>query len=160
MCAMISVRLDLASTLGGLQDRQYALRQGLRRAVFEGVRLLRREAEIQAPRSHAAHYFYGKNRQKYRFEPGSLRRSVYVAFVPELSVDGKIAMYAVSYRKQSSQLGYVPYAHMVHGGVKRASGAIAPNPFIGRAYSLVGRQVSDLVRREILECVRDGKNVG
>lgn len=144
---MLLIEADLGTAFADLERVADRAGEALHWAVWQGAEILRIEAELQAPRSSAAHYFYSKGRKnsdgsayRYRFEPGSLKKSVYVWTDKQYSEEGVRWGYTVSYRKSSSQLGYVPYAHMVHDGVVRAASTVPANPFIQRAYDLRHKQ--------------------
>lgn len=153
---MLKVDVDLTAAIGQLDALDKRVAEAVRPAVWAGVQMLRREAELRAPRSHRSHYFYskssggephvfvrGKNKGKtgsrYLFHPGDLKKSVYVKHIDENSITGVREEYAVSYRKVFSSEGYVPYGSMVHNGV--AKRGIPENPFVFNAYQALAAQI-------------------
>ena len=106
----------------------------MRPAAQAGSQTLYWEALLRCPVSAEAHVFYGrdskKTGQKWTFEPGNLRNSIYQAFSEDNSSqasDGYAkATYHISWNHQKA-----PYGFMVEFGTSRASA----HPFRPSAFS-------------------------
>lgn len=98
--------------------------------------VLAAEARINAPQSSQEHYFYGssykKTGQKYLFQPGNLRKSIYWAFSSD-----KSTVYRKTYRVSWNRTK-VPYGYMVEFGTSRAPA----HPFLRPAFSKIDEAIS------------------
>lgn len=141
-----NLHVDLSSALTQISNIQKRVSKVVRPATLKGAMLIRQEVERRAPQSEKAHWFYSRSRdgmigKKYLFQSGSLKKSIYIKYIDEQSHDGQKVQYQISWRKQSSQLGYVPYAHMVEYGT-----ATQPaHPFLRPAYDVTHRQAEQII---------------
>ena len=134
-----NIEVDLSSAFDQLDGVAERVGEAVRDAAYQGAMVLRREVEIRAPMSEKAHIFTskrlksGKVGQKYLFYPGDLKRSIYIAFNKDVSVDNLKAEYWIAWRKtkpQNSGKTSVPYAHWVEFGNSR----VQASPFLRPAY--------------------------
>ena len=95
----------------------------MRPAAQSGAQLCYERAKAEAPVSAAGHWVRGTN-NKYWFDAGSLKDSIYQVYSKGGSAEGK-ATYEVSFNHTKA-----PYGFMVLRGTSSA----AANDFIGRAY--------------------------
>lgn len=88
-------------------------------------------ARNNAPRSEAAHFFYGRNSVRtgvrYLFNPGNLQAAIYRVYSPERSTP-TLTMYRISWNHLKA-----PYGHMVEYGTSRAPA----HPFLRPAMSAI-----------------------
>ena len=98
-------------------------------AAQAGAEELYLEARIRCPVSVGAHYFYGSNSkksgQRYLFNAGNLRDSIYQVYSKDNSVEGVKATYHIAWNHQKA-----PYGFMVEFGTSRAPA----HPFLRPAY--------------------------
>jgi len=101
------------------------------KVVYDAAR-----SNADAMKSEKEHYFYGtsfaKTGQRYLFQPGALRDSIYRVYSPEKSEDTK-KTYRVSWNDRKA-----PYGHMVEYGTSRASA----HPFLRPAFDHIGEAVN------------------
>lgn len=153
-----NVHVDLSGALTQLGDIKKRVSEAVRPATLKGAMLIRQEVERRAPQSEKAHWFYSRRLRngtvgkKYLFQSGSLKKSIYIKYIDEHSHIGEKAQYQISWRKQSSQLGYVPYAHMVEYGT-----ATQPaHPFLRPAYDVTRKQAEQIIVDTIMKAAHDG----
>lgn len=152
---MLSVKCDLSAAFAQLDKLSETVEQNLRPAVYRAARMVYLEAQNRAPVSEQGHWFYSRRKkdgsagQKYYFVSGSLKKSIYIKHADDKSVQGQRETYVISWRKNSSALGYVPYAHMVEYGTVHTP----PNPFVRPAYDAKKAQaeqmIIDIIRKAI-----------
>lgn len=147
---MLSIQVDfsdLEEQLDGIKERTG---HALRYAVYEGAKIIREEAERRAPMSKKTHIFRTGHKDaethkmkwdghKYLYNPGDLKRSIYIAFAKDHSIDNTIINYDISFRKNTAygvQGQSVPYAYwqelgraLEYGGAKRPA-----HPFLRPAF--------------------------
>ena len=154
---MLSIKCDLSPALEQLHGIQERVGEALRPAVFQAARMVYLEAQERAPISEQGHWFYSRRKRdgtvgrKYWFESGSLKKSIYIKHADDVSVPGERETYVISWRKRSSQLGYVPYAHMVEYGTVH----IPPAPFVRPAYDAKRAQAEQLIIDAIRKAVKN-----
>lgn len=146
---MLTIHADLSPALEQLENMGTRAGKTIRKAAFEGTDLIYWTAVAFAPISKKPHWFYGSTGQRYLFEPGSLIDSLYIKHIEEVSEKGVREVYQVSWRKRSSELGYVPYAHMVEYGTVRTP----PAPFVRPAYDMAKTQAESLIIDIIMKAV-------
>lgn len=152
---MLSIQCDLSAALAQLHGIQERVGDALRPAVYRAARMVYLEAQNRAPVSEQGHWFYSKRKKdgsagrKYWFESGSLKKSIYIKHADDKSMPGLRETYVISWRKNSSALGYVPYAHMVEYGTVR----VPPNPFVRPAYDAKKVQAEQLIIDTIKKAV-------
>lgn len=152
---MLKLDVDLDAAFAELDDISDKAGGAVKRAVFRGAWVIRLEAEARAPMSEKAHWFYSRRRkdgtpgQRYLFQPGSLKKSIYIKHLEEASVAGVRESYKIGWRENSSNKGYVPYAHMVEFGTVRTPAF----PFIRPAYDAKRKQAESLVVETIRKAV-------
>lgn len=148
----ITVTCNLSSAFAQLSAIQKQASDVIRSAVFAGTKMVFSEVQIRAPQSEHAHWFYSKRKSngdvgnKYLFKSGSLKKSLYIKYLPEISEDGISAIYQISWRKRPSDKGYVPYAHMVEYGTI----FIPPAPFVRPAFDAKKEQAEQLIFNLVL----------
>lgn len=145
---MLTFNVDLSPAFEQLQGMQERASEALRPAVFQAAEMVYLEAQIRAPVSKTqGHWFYSRRNKdgtvgyKYWFESGSLKKSIYIKHADDVSIQGERETYVISWRKRSSLLGSVPYAHMVEYGTVYH----APNPFVRPAYEAKKAQAEQLI---------------
>lgn len=152
---MLSIKCDLSAAFGQLENIENEVQEALRPAVYRAARMVYLEAQNRAPVSEQGHWFYSKRKKdgsagrKYWFESGSLKKSIYIKHADDKSMPGLRETYVISWRKNSSALGYVPYAHMVEYGTVH----IPPNPFVRPAYDAKKAQAEQLIIDTIKKAV-------
>lgn len=124
----------------------------LRPAAEAAARVYRDEAIVRAPRTTKGHWFYGtsakgaprgeKKQHAYWIEPGTLAASIYEAYSPERSEEGKSHTYHVSWNKKKA-----PHGFMVEFGTATA----APHSFLRSAYLAVGDQAMASAQKAVVE---------
>lgn len=154
----LSVEVNLNGLFEQLDGISERVGDAVRYSTYMGAVIMRQEAELRAPRSQKKHYFYSKGSvgadgkaKRYEFNPGDLKKSIYIKYLDGQSTDLEKATYQISYRKNSSKLGYVPYGSMVHEGVRGKNHVIAPNRFISHAYdakrNMVNQRIISLIQK-------------
>ncbi|ULJ64182.1 HK97 gp10 family phage protein [Wielerella bovis] len=144
---MISIDCNLSTAFSQLDGIQERVSEALRPAVYRAARMVYLEAQNRAPVSEQGHWFYSRRKKdgtagkKYWFASGSLKKSIYIKHADDKSVQGLRETYVIAWRKNSSALGYVPYAHMVEYGTART----APAPFVRPAYDAKKKQAEQLI---------------
>lgn len=99
--------------------------------TFSGVasmaKVIYESARSYAPRSEAAHYFYGRKKGvRYGpYEPGTLHDAIYRVYAPERSGDTK-RVYRIAWNHKKA-----PYGFMVEYGTPKAPA----HPFLTPAFS-------------------------
>lgn len=152
---MLKIDLDLSPAFEQLERIESAVAESLRPAVHRATRMIYLEAQSRAPVSEQGHWFYSRRKkdgmvgQKYYFVPGSLKKSIYIKHAADESIQGQRETYVVSWRKNASALGYVPYAHMVEYGTVN----MPPFPFIRPAYDAKKAQAEQLIIDTIRKAV-------
>jgi len=118
MAEAFSMSLDLASCNGFIDAVGRGAEDQVRPAAQAAAQVLYDEVLLRVPQSVKGHWFTGSNYkktgQRYYFDAGSLRNSIYQAY----SKDGsgqKRATYHVSWNYRKA-----PYGHMVEFGTSRA----------------------------------------
>lgn len=155
---MISLSVDLSSALAQLQGMGERAADAVREAAFKGTKLVFDEAYRRAPQSEKAHWFYSRRHKdgtagaKYLFQPGSLKKSIYIKHLDELQIQGERETYQISWRKRASDKGYVPYAHMVEYGTVRT----LPAPFVRPAFDAKKDEAQALMLETVMRAVRHG----
>jgi len=124
MANSVSVSVDFDDLFERLDKISDDAGKFTREAAQAGAQVLYGEAKTRAPVSDHAHYFYGTH-QKYLFEAGTLRNSIYQAFSADNSIDGKKATYHISWNYKKC-----PYGFMVEYGTKNAPA----HPFLRPSY--------------------------
>lgn len=119
---MIRVDFNPASLNAQLDQLQATVADALRPAAQAGAQVLYDEVRLNAPRSEKAHFTKGKAQT---YQPGNLQRSIYQAYNAEISVDGKTAVYSVSWNKSKAF-----YGRFVEYGTAR----MPAHPFLRPAY--------------------------
>lgn len=152
---MLSIKCDFSAAFRQLENIENTVQEALRPAVYRAARMVYLEAQNRAPVSEQGHWFYSKRKkdgssgQKYWFESGSLKKSIYIKHADDKSTQGQRETYVISWRKNSSALGYVPYAHMVEYGTVH----IPPDPFVRPAYDAKKAQAEQLIIDTIKKAV-------
>lgn len=95
----------------------------VRPAAQAGAAVLYGEVKLRVPVGEKPHIFYGTH-QRYRFEAGALRDSIYQVFSKDNSGNGR-ATYHVAWNHRKA-----PYGFMVEFGTSRAPA----HPFLRPAY--------------------------
>jgi HK97 gp10 family phage protein len=107
--------------------------------------VLANEARHLAPTSTEEHYFYGssfrKTGQKYLFQPGNLKRSIYWAHAAKQSTDDR-KTYRISWNRTKA-----PYGYMVEFGTSRASAHPFLRPAFGRVNEAIAQGQARMAQR-------------
>jgi HK97 gp10 family phage protein len=124
---VISMKFDAAAVDAAL-DKIASEAGKVRPAAQAGAQVLYEEARARVPVSAKGHWFHGtsfrKTGQKYWFDAGSLRASIYQVYSEDNSSEQR-AEYHVSWNRLKA-----PYAWMVEYGTSRAGA----RPFLRPAY--------------------------
>ena len=132
-----------------LQDQLKAkaeqVEKSSRAIAFEGSDVLYKQALQNVPVGAKGHWFHGtsfrKTGQKYWFDAGSLRKSIYQVFSKDNSGDGK-ATYHISWNKKKA-----PYGFMVENGTSKAPA----QPFLRPAQDQAGAQALEAMQNKLKE---------
>lgn len=157
---MLKLDVNFSGVLEDLDGIGERAGDAVRSAAYRGALLIRDEAIRLAPKSEKPHWFYSKRRkdgkvgQKYLFQPGDLKKSVFMAFAEEASVDFERAAYAVGFKLLSTSENYVPYAHMVEFGTARQ----AARPFLRPAFDTRRQAAQAVMADRIWEAVWNDDN--
>lgn len=122
-----SIKFDQDALLAGL-DRIAQAASNARPAAQAGAQLLYDEVRMRVPVGVKGHWFHGssfkKTGQKYWFDAGSLRDSIYQVYSKDNSSEAR-SEYHVSWNRKKA-----PYAWMVEYGTSKT----AAKPFLRPAY--------------------------
>ena len=155
-----NIEVDLSGAFEQMDGIVERVGKAVRDATYQGAMVLRREVEMRAPMSEKAHIFTsrrlknGQVGQKYLFYPGDLKRSIYIAYNQDASVDNLKAEYWIAWRKTAPQNNgkiSVPYAHWVEFGNSR----VQASPFLRPAYDSKHKE-AEAKTLEILHRAVDG----
>jgi HK97 gp10 family phage protein len=129
---MITTETKLTGDLSGALDR---FAKNVQESVtFSGVAAMAKviydAARENAPVSDGAHWFHGTH-QKYYFESGTLKASIYRVYSSERS-SAERKTYKVSWNHQKA-----PYGFMVEFGTSRAPA----HPFMRPAFDRIGEAI-------------------
>jgi HK97 gp10 family phage protein len=144
----VSIKIDLRQLKAGLAAERKRIADAARPAAQAGAQVVYDAARALVPVSQKGHWFYGtsykKTGQKYWFDAGSLRNSIYQVYSQDNSSDSK-ATYHVSWNSKKA-----PYAWMVEFGTSRA----AAHPFMGPAIHDYRDMVGQAMRQRFLQEVK------
>jgi HK97 gp10 family phage protein len=130
---MVDIESNLSGDLSGALDKfEKSIQE---KVLFSGIAAMAKviydEVKLNAPESEKEHWFHGtsfkKTGQKYLFQPGTLKSSIYRVYSPEKSSDTK-KTYKVSWNHTKA-----PYGFMVEFGTSRAPA----HPFLRPAFDRV-----------------------
>lgn len=106
------------------------------KVLFSGAatmaKVLYEEAHARVPVSAEAHYFHGRSGQKYLFNPGNLKKSIYWVHSKDRTTDDR-KTYQVSWNHTKA-----PYGYMVEFGTVNA----AAHPFLRPAFSKINEAIA------------------
>jgi HK97 gp10 family phage protein len=138
---------DLKQLRAELDVQRQRIEAAARPAAQAGAKVIYEAARARVPVSQAGHWFYGTSYkttgQRYWFDAGSLRDSIYQVYSRDNSTPTK-ATYHVSWNRTKA-----PYAWMVEFGTSRA----AAHPFLGPAINDHRSQVAAAMRAAFLRGV-------
>lgn len=117
------------------------LGKATRPAAQAGAQIIYDRAKSIAPVSDAAHYFHGTHAVYGPYKPGTLRDSIYQAFIKEEDY-ADYSAYRVSWNKDKA-----PYGFMVEFGTQHS----APHSFIGRALAETRSAVREAIKDRFIE---------
>ena len=147
----MSIKFNAADLIGALDKLETGIKEEVIRPAAEiAARTYRDEAILKAPRSAKGHWFYGtasknapkgeKKQHAYWIEPGTLASSIYEAYSPEKSINGK-HVYHVSWNKEKA-----PHGFMVEFGTAKA----APHSFLRSSYYTAQERAFEAARQLII----------
>lgn len=115
-------------------------KDAIRPAAQAGIQVYYNEVKLRVPVGSDVHYSgqTGSGR-KFTYRPGNLRNSIYQVYSDE-SVDGKKAVYLVSYNKSKAF-----YGRFVENGTSK----MAAQPFIRPSYYAQRANALDAIRTEL-----------
>ncbi|WP_143557651.1 hypothetical protein [Snodgrassella communis] len=162
---MLKLDVDLSelnNQLDGISDR---VQKNLRRAVYEGAVLIRDEAIKLAGVSKKPHIFRSGRLDRdtgkmvwdgspYEFNPGDLKKSIYIAFAKDKSIEGERVEYDISFRKNTSygvQGQSVPYAYWQELGraIEYGGPKVIAHPFLRPAFDKKRLQTRALITKAL-----------
>jgi HK97 gp10 family phage protein len=114
----------------------------LRQAAVAGARIIHAEVQLRAPVGNAY------ERKGTRHIPGTLKKSILIAYDREESVSGRIAVYLVTWSKEAF------YGRFVEFGTPHA----AANPFLRTGYEAKKRQAVNAVIEVIQSKAQEAAN--
>lgn len=135
---MLKLDLDLKGVTKKLDGITKAAQAAVRPAAQSGAQVFYDRVRAEVPVSSHGHWFHG-SRQKYWFDAGSLRDSIYQVYAKGQSSEG-VARYEISFNHTKA-----PYGFMVLRGTSSA----AANDFIGRAYDAEQRAAMQVARNRL-----------
>ncbi|MCZ2897299.1 HK97 gp10 family phage protein [Burkholderia thailandensis] len=115
----------------------------LRQAAVAGARVLHQEIRMRAPVAAK-----GYERKGAQHEPGTLRRSIIIAYDKEQSVPGKLALYLVTWSKEAF------YGYFVENGTSEA----AAYPFLRPGYDAKKEEAAQAVVQVYAQKVQEAIN--
>lgn len=143
----MKIAIDLKQFKESLDQEREKVRAATRPAAQAGAQVIYDQARLNVPVSKKGHWFYGtsfkKTGQKYWFESGSLRNSIYQVYSKDNSSDSK-ATYHVSWNRTKA-----PYAWMVEFGTSRAPA----HPFLGPAIIEKSAEAAQAMKQKFIERV-------
>lgn len=139
--------LDTKALQEQLKAKAQKVEESARAIAFEGSDVLYKQVLQNVPVGTKGHWFHGtsfrKTGQKYWFDAGSLRKSIYQVYSKENSGEGR-ATYHISWNKKAA-----PYGFMVENGTSKAPA----KPFIRPAQGQAGDQALSAMRKKLSEVV-------
>ena len=139
--------LDTKALQEQLKAKAQKVEESARAIAFEGSDVLYKQVLQNVPVGTKGHWFHGtsfrKTGQKYWFDAGSLRKSIYQVYSKDNSGEGK-ATYHISWNKKAA-----PYGFMVENGTSKAPA----KPFIRPAQGQAGDQALSAMRKKLAEVV-------
>ena len=131
---MVNIETKLSGDMVvGLENFEAKIKESV---IFSGAaamaKVLYDEARANAPMTDKEHYFYGRNKKKYLFQPGTLKASIYRVYSKEKS-SAEEKTYRISWNHQKA-----PYGFMVEFGTSRA----AAHPFMRKAFDRIQDAIS------------------
>lgn len=143
----MKIEFDLTSLKAALADKQARIQAATRPAAQAAAQVIYEKARLNVPVSGKGHWFHGtsfkKTGQKYWFDSGSLRNSIYQVYSKDNSSEHK-ATYHVSWNTKKA-----PYAWMVELGTSRAPA----HPFMGPAIASSSGAASAAMKHKFIELV-------
>lgn len=144
MAEAVTVKFDDSEVQAWLSQLGESAKDAVRPASQVGAEVLYREVLARVPVSTEGHWFYGTN-QKYYFEAGTLRKSIYQVFSEDNST-GLKATYHVAWNHRKA-----PYGFMVEFGTSRAKA----KPFLRPAYDAKVQASLDAAKTVFFERVQE-----
>ena len=135
---MLKLDLNLKGVEQRLNKITKAAQGAVRPAAQSGAQLFYEGVLTEVPVSATGHWFHGSH-NKYWFDAGSLKDSIYQVYSKESSSDDK-ATYHVSFNHTKA-----PYGFMVLRGTSRAPA----NDFIGRAYDVTYKAATQAANQRL-----------
>ncbi|RYF02370.1 MAG: hypothetical protein EOO32_00165 [Comamonadaceae bacterium] len=124
----LSASMDTSKIFARLNRLEKKVQHAVIPAAQAGAQVFYDETRARVPVSDFAHYFYGqyskRTGQRYYFEPGNLRNSIY-QYRLRYTDDGGRATYAIAWNHRTA-----PYGYMVENGTSNAPA----HPFLRPAY--------------------------
>jgi hypothetical protein len=95
------------------------------------------------------------------YRTGTLEDAILVTYIPEESVAGKLATYAVTFNKKAWYARLLEYGHAIaRGGVdalEHGTSQVAARPFIRPAFEAKKEEAGAAVIEQIQEAINNGK---
>lgn len=124
-----SIDIDMTEIDAMISSLEKRVNRAVRPAAQAAAQVIYNWVLEHVPVSAHAHWFHGTH-QKYFFEAGTLRRSIYQVYSKDNSADGVKATYHISWNHKKA-----PYGFMVEYGTARAPA----HPFIRPAVASFDR---------------------
>jgi hypothetical protein len=149
MAAELKLTFDAAKLISAIDNYGAGVQRLIRPSAQKGAQVFFDEVYKLCPESDAGHYFYGtsyrKTGQKYFFEKGNLRRSIYQVYSKANSSDF-VATYHIAWNHKKA-----PYGFMVENGTSRWP---AGHPFLRPAYDGVGAQANQAAEKNLFSGIQ------
>lgn len=144
----MTIKIDLRGFKAAMENERQRVHEAARPAAQAAAQVIYDAARSKVPVSGKGHWFYGTSYkttgQKYWFDAGALRDSIYQVYSKDKSSDSK-ATYHVSWNQKKA-----PYAWMVELGTSRAPA----HPFMGPAINDNRAAAGEAMRAEFLRRVK------
>lgn len=128
MANSVSIKFDAAAVNAALDKLQVRIQEQVRPAAQAGAQVLYDQVLVNVPKSLKGHWFHGssfrKTGQKYWFDSGTLRKSIYQVFSKDNSGSDH-ATYHIAWNHRQA-----PYGFMVHNGTSKTPA----HPFLFDAF--------------------------
>lgn len=145
---MIDIKIDTKAFTDACKESLVAMQAAARPAAQAGAQVIYDAARLNVPVSKGAHYFYGssykKTGQKYFFNSGTLKNSIYQVY-SKTSSNKNVAAYHVSWNHTKA-----PYGFMVELGTVHS----AAHSFIGKAIVEKGEAAAQAMAAKFHEVMK------
>ena len=145
---MMSIELDMKNLIGQMDAITKKATDAIRPAAQAGAQVYYEAVIEAAPKSKKGHWFHGTSfkstGQKYWFESGNLKDSIYQVFSKSDSTKDK-SVYHIAWNHRQT-----PYGFMVAAGTKNAKA----NDFVSKARKSVAAKASAAMLNEFAQRIK------